>query len=129
MKPFEYVRPKTIAEAVAAASEPGAVYLAAGTNLLDLMKGGVSRPSRLVDITHLPGLDEIENLPDGGVRIGALTRNAELAHDGFRAALSGCRRGASVGRVGATAKRRHRRRQSLAAHPLRLLLRCRQRLQ
>ena len=42
MKPFEYVRPKTIAEAVAAASEPGAVYLAAGTNLLDLMKGGVS---------------------------------------------------------------------------------------
>jgi xanthine dehydrogenase YagS FAD-binding subunit len=81
MKPFEYVRPKTIAEAVAAASEPGAVYLAAGTNLLDLMKGGVSRPSRLVDITHLGGLDEIEDLPDGGVRIGALIRNAELAHD------------------------------------------------
>ena len=81
MKPFEYVRPKTIGEAVAAASEPGAVYLAAGTNLLDLMKGGVSRPSRLVDITHLPGLDEIEDLSDGGVRIGALTRNAELAHD------------------------------------------------
>ena len=81
MKPFEYVRPKTIAEAVAAASEPGAVYLAAGTNLLDLMKGGVSLPNRLVDITHLPGLDEIEDLPDGGVRIGALVRNAELAHD------------------------------------------------
>jgi xanthine dehydrogenase YagS FAD-binding subunit len=81
MKPFEYVRPKTIAEAVAATSEPGAVYLAAGTNLLDLMKGGVSRPTRLVDITHLPGLDEIEDLSDGGVRIGALTRNAELAHD------------------------------------------------
>jgi len=127
MKPFEYVRPKTIAEAVAAASEPGAVYLAAGTNLLDLMKGGVSRPSRLVDITHIPGLDEIEDLPDGGVRIGALTRNGARCQ--FRAALSGCRRGASVGRVGATAKRRHRRRQSLAAHTLRLLLRCGQRLQ
>ena len=81
MKPFEYVRPATIAEAVAAASQPGAVYLAAGTNLLDLMKGGISRPNRLVDITHLPGLDEIEDLADGGVRIGALVRNADLAHD------------------------------------------------
>jgi xanthine dehydrogenase YagS FAD-binding subunit len=81
MKPFDYVRPKTIAEAVAAAAEPGAVYLAGGTNLLDLMKGGVSRPDRLVDITHLPGLDEIEHLPGGAVRIGALVGNAELAHD------------------------------------------------
>jgi xanthine dehydrogenase YagS FAD-binding subunit len=81
MKPFDYVRPKTIAEAVAAAAEPGAIYLAGGTNLLDLMKGGVSRPDRLVDITHLPGLDEIEELPGGAVRIGALVRNAELAHD------------------------------------------------
>jgi len=81
MKPFDYVRPATIAEAVAAASDPGAVYLAAGTNLLDLMKGGVSLPNRLVDITHLPGLDDIEDLPDGGVRIGALVHNAELAHD------------------------------------------------
>jgi xanthine dehydrogenase YagS FAD-binding subunit len=81
MKPFDYVRPKTIAEAVAAAAEPGAVYLAGGTNLLDLMKGGVSRPDRLVDITHLPGLDEIEHLPGGAVRVGALVGNAELAHD------------------------------------------------
>jgi hypothetical protein len=81
MKPFDYVRPATIAEAGAAASDAGAVYLAAGTNLLDLMKGGVSLPNRLVDITHLPGLDDIEDLPDGGVRIGALVHNAELAHD------------------------------------------------
>ena len=81
MKPFEYLRPKTIAEAVAAAAEPGAAYLAGGTNLLDLMKGGVSRPDRLVDITHLPGLDVIEPLAGGAVRIGALVRNAELAHD------------------------------------------------
>jgi xanthine dehydrogenase YagS FAD-binding subunit len=66
---------------VAAASEPGAAYLAAGTNLLDLMKGGVTRPNRLVDITRLPGLDRIEILPDGGIRIGALVRNADLAHD------------------------------------------------
>jgi len=81
MKPFDYVRPATIDEAVAAAARPGATYLAAGTNLLDLMKGGVSRPDRLVDVTRLPGLDRIELLPDGGVRIGALVRNADLAHD------------------------------------------------
>ena len=81
MKSFDYVRPSTPAEAVAAAAVPGAAYLAAGTNLLDLMKGGISRPDRLVDIGRLPGLDRIERRPDGGVRIGALVRNADLAHD------------------------------------------------
>ena len=81
MKTFEYVRPATISDAIAAAAEPGAAYLAAGTNLLDLMKGGITGPSRLVDVTRLPGLDRIEHLPDGGVRIGALVRNADLAHD------------------------------------------------
>jgi xanthine dehydrogenase YagS FAD-binding subunit len=81
MNSFDYLRPSTISEAVVAASAPGAAYLAAGTNLLDLMKGGVARPSRLVDINRLPGLDRIENLPGGGVRIGALVRNADLAHD------------------------------------------------
>jgi xanthine dehydrogenase YagS FAD-binding subunit len=81
MKTFDYVRPATVKEAVAAASEPGATYLAAGTNLLDLMKGGVARPSRLVDISRLPGLDRIEELADGGVRVGALVRNADLARD------------------------------------------------
>lgn len=81
MKQFEYVRPSTIPEAVAAAGEPGAAYLASGTNLLDLMKGGAVRPDRLVDVTHLPGLDRIEPLPDGGMRIGALVRNADLARD------------------------------------------------
>ena len=81
MKTFDYVRPATVREAVAAASEPGAAYLAAGTNLLDLMKGGITLPSRLVDISRLPGLDRIEDLADGGVRIGALVRNADLARD------------------------------------------------
>lgn len=81
MKTFDYVRPATVREAVAAASAPDAAYLAAGTNLLDLMKGGVTRPSRLVDISHLPGLDRIEDLADGGVRIGALVRNADLARN------------------------------------------------
>jgi xanthine dehydrogenase YagS FAD-binding subunit len=81
MNNFNYVRPATVADAIAAASEPGAAYLAAGTNLLDLMKGGITRPNRLVDVTRLPGLDRIERLPDGGMRIGALVRNADLAHD------------------------------------------------
>src|SRR6267154_1395435 len=81
MKNFDYFRPATISDAVAAAAEPGAAYLASGNNLLDLMKGGISHPNRLVDVTRLPGLDRIERLPDGGIRIGALVRNADLAHD------------------------------------------------
>src|SRR5215510_14750444 len=81
MKSFEYVRPASVAEAIIAASQPGAAYLAAGTNLLDLMKAGVCRPHRLVDVTRLPGLDHIEPLADGGIRIGTLVRNADLAHD------------------------------------------------
>ncbi len=81
MKTFDYVRPATVREAIAAASAPGAAYLAAGTNLMDLMKGNIAGPSRLVDISHLPDLDQIEDLPSGGVRISALVRNADLAHD------------------------------------------------
>src|SRR5882762_578792 len=81
MNNFDYIKPTTIPEAVAAAAEPGAAYLASGTNLLDLMKGGIARPDRLVDVTRLPGLDRIEPLGDGGVRIGAMVRNADLAHD------------------------------------------------
>ncbi|KQT84064.1 xanthine dehydrogenase family protein subunit M [Aurantimonas sp. Leaf443] len=78
---FDYVRPATIAEAVAAAGHPGAAYLAAGTNLLDLMKGNALRPTRLVDLTHLPDLGRIETLADGTTRIGTLVKNAALAHD------------------------------------------------
>jgi len=81
MKTFDYVRPATVAEAVAAAAEPGSAYLAGGTNLVDLMKLGVARPQRLVDITRLPGFDQIERLADGSVRIGAMVRNADLAND------------------------------------------------
>lgn len=81
MNPFDYVRPATIEEAVAAASEPGAAYLAGGTNLLDLMKGGAMRPTRLVDITHLPALNAIERDSEGGACIGGLVKNADLAHD------------------------------------------------
>jgi xanthine dehydrogenase YagS FAD-binding subunit len=81
VRPFDYKRACSVSEAVDAASGAGRVYLAGGTNLLDLMKGGISRPAHLVDITRLPGLDAIEWLPDGAVRIGALVRNSDLAHD------------------------------------------------
>lgn len=81
MNRFDFIRPASLAEAIAAAAEPASAYLAAGTNQLDLMKIGVARPQRLVDITKLPGLDAIEWQADGGVRIGALVRNSDLAHD------------------------------------------------
>jgi xanthine dehydrogenase YagS FAD-binding subunit len=81
MNNFEYIRPATVADAIVAAAAPGAAYLAGGTNLLDLMKGGIARPDRLVDVSRLPGLDRIERLPNGGLRIGALVRNADLANE------------------------------------------------
>lgn len=81
MNQFDYVRPSTVAEAIAVAAEPGAAFLAGGTNLVDLMKVGVARPARLVDIRRLPGLDRIEWLHNGGVRVGAMVRNSDLAYD------------------------------------------------
>lgn len=88
MNRFDYLRPATLDEALAAGARPGAMYLAGGTNLLDLMKIGVMAPGTVVDITRLPGLTGIEPLEDGGYRIGALVRNAALARDpGFAAAF------------------------------------------
>lgn len=81
MNRFDFIHPISVAEAVSAAAQPGSAYLAAGTNMLDLMKIGVSRPERLIDISRLPGLDRIDWLEDGSVRIGALVRNADLAYD------------------------------------------------
>ncbi|WP_339949549.1 FAD binding domain-containing protein [uncultured Albimonas sp.] len=79
MNRFEYLRPASVEDAVAAAATPGAAYLSGGTNLLDLMKVGVATPSTLVDVTRLPGLDVIEALPGGGLRIGAMARNSDVA--------------------------------------------------
>lgn len=81
MNDFEYLRPDSLDEAVAAMARPGSACLAAGTNLLDLMKAEVMQPARLVDITHLPDLNAIAHDADGAVRIGALVKNADLAHD------------------------------------------------
>ena len=58
---------------------PRAKFIAGGTNLIDLMKEDVERPSRVIDITRLP-LKSVEETPDGGVRIGALVPNTDLAY-------------------------------------------------
>ena len=80
MKAFTYQRADSAAQAAAAAVKPGAKIIAGGTNLLDLMKLQVETPSQLIDINRLP-LDKIEETPDGGLRIGALVRNSDLAAD------------------------------------------------
>ncbi len=81
MKPFDYIRPERLGQALSEGAKPGSAYLAGGTNLLDLMKTGAARPERLVDITRLPGLDRWEWGKDGGLRIGAMVRNSDAAHD------------------------------------------------
>jgi xanthine dehydrogenase YagS FAD-binding subunit len=81
MKPFSYTRAENLGDAVAAlAANPDARVLAGGTNLVDLMKYDVMRPSAIIDINCLP-LKEIEELPDGSLRIGALVSNAAVAYD------------------------------------------------
>lgn len=81
MKPFTYERADTPAQAAAAAARiKGAKFIAGGTNLLDLMKLQIEMPAHLIDINDL-GLDKIETTQEGGLRIGALVRNTDLAAD------------------------------------------------
>jgi xanthine dehydrogenase YagS FAD-binding subunit len=81
VKPFSYMRAQDLGGAVAALAEaPNAAFLAGGTNLVDLMKLGVMEPEVLVDVRRLTS-DSIEELPDGGVRIGAAVTNSDLAAD------------------------------------------------
>lgn len=81
MKPFTLERPQSPqAAAAAAAQRPGARFIAGGTNLLDLMKLQIETPTHLIDVNGL-GLDRIEPGTDGGLRIGALVRNTDLAAD------------------------------------------------
>ena len=87
MERFQYTRARTIPEAIGIAAQSTTAqqgapvrFVAGGTTLVDLMKLNVERPTRLVDINHL-GLDRIERSSDGGLKIGALVRNATLAHD------------------------------------------------
>jgi xanthine dehydrogenase YagS FAD-binding subunit len=79
MKPFTYERARTPAEAAAgAAKQAGAKFIAGGTNLLDLMKVGIETPTHLIDVNGL-ALDTIEPTSEGGLRIGALVSNTDLA--------------------------------------------------
>jgi xanthine dehydrogenase YagS FAD-binding subunit len=77
---FQYTRADTIADAVRQISaNPEAKFIAGGTNLIDLMKEDVERPARLIDISRLP-LKSVEETADGGLRIGALVPNSDLAY-------------------------------------------------
>ena len=80
MKAFSYERAASPATAAAAARNAGARFIAGGTNLLDLMKLQIETPAHLIDINRLE-LDRIEETPEGGLRIGALVRNTDLAAD------------------------------------------------
>ncbi len=81
MKPFTFERANSPAEAAAAATRiPGAKIIAGGTNLLDLMKLQIETPTHLIDVNGL-ALDKIKPTPEGGLRIGALVRNTDLAAD------------------------------------------------
>jgi xanthine dehydrogenase YagS FAD-binding subunit len=80
MKPFTYERVTDIHVAVAAASKAGTKFISGGTNLLDLMKLEIEQPTHLVDISRLP-LKQIDDMSDGGLRIGAQAGNADVAAD------------------------------------------------
>jgi xanthine dehydrogenase YagS FAD-binding subunit len=80
MNNFEFSRATDVADAVRQiAAEPGSAFVAGGTNLIDLIKEGVTKPSRLIDITRLQ-LNHVEDTSDGGLRIGALVANSDLAY-------------------------------------------------
>jgi xanthine dehydrogenase YagS FAD-binding subunit len=78
---FDYIKARDVSDAVSQiAQNPAAKFIAGGTNLIDLMKENVARPTRLIDITGLP-LAEIEETDEGGLLIGALVPNSDLAYD------------------------------------------------
>jgi xanthine dehydrogenase YagS FAD-binding subunit len=79
MLPFDYVKARNENDAMDRVRAANAAFVAGGTTLVDLMKLNVMLPSALVDINSLP-LDKIESLPDGGLRVGAMVRNSDMAH-------------------------------------------------
>jgi xanthine dehydrogenase YagS FAD-binding subunit len=80
MDAIDYQRATDVSSALRANAQSGSALIGGGTNLLDLMKGGVAHPVRLIDITRIPGLDQVSTLPGGGLRIGATVRNSDLAN-------------------------------------------------
>jgi xanthine dehydrogenase YagS FAD-binding subunit len=79
VNPFVYERAHDVEHACASGQDKDTRFLGGGTNLIDLMKQGVERPLRLVDVSRLP-LEKITALPDGGVRLGAAARNTDTAN-------------------------------------------------
>ena len=80
MTPFQYARANDVADAIKQiATDPSAKFIAGGTNLIDLIKYDVERPTRLIDISHLP-LRSVEQTAAGGLRIGAMVPNTDLAY-------------------------------------------------
>ena len=79
MTPFAYRRAQSVDDAVRLGMSPGAHFLGGGTNLIDLAKGGVVQPLLLVDVGRLP-LADVAATPEGGVRIGAMARNSDVAN-------------------------------------------------
>ena len=128
MNYFTYVRATDMPSAMRLWQETSAQgvpvkFLAGGTNLVDLMREGVEQPRSLVDITRLP-LAEIEQLSDGGVRIGALVRNSRLAaHPLVSDKYPLLSSSDSQWRLGSVAQHGNNRRQPYAAHAVLLLLR------
>ena len=80
MRTFDYTRAENVDAVSRVNPSPETKFVAGGTTLIDLMKLNVETPSRLVDINPLP-LTKIEKTSDGGLRIGAMVRNSDLAHD------------------------------------------------
>jgi xanthine dehydrogenase YagS FAD-binding subunit len=79
MNDIGFQRASSVSDAVRLGAQPGAVFVAGGTNLIDLMKGGVASPTLLVDVSRLP-LATVTPRVGGGIRIGALVRNSDLAN-------------------------------------------------
>jgi xanthine dehydrogenase YagS FAD-binding subunit len=79
MRDFSYVQARSRADAVALAQLPDTMVVAGGTEILNWMRIGIVDPARVIDITRVPGMEGVESLPDGGVRIGALTKLNDAA--------------------------------------------------
>jgi len=130
MRAFTFERARSPAEAAAAATRtPGAKFIAGGTNLLDLMKLEIEAPPHLIDVNGL-GLDQIEPTPEGGLRIGALVRNTDLAADArIRRDYGVLSRALLAGGVRPVTQQGDHRGQSASAYPLPLFLRYQSGLQ
>ncbi|MER9679471.1 xanthine dehydrogenase family protein subunit M [Mesorhizobium sp. M0184] len=79
MTPFVYARADSLGDTIAAGAAPDSAFLAGGTELLNWLRLGIAEPTRIIDISRLDGLDQIEALPGGGLTIGALTHLNDVA--------------------------------------------------